>query len=400
MSPRFLFYSHDSYGLGHLRRTLALARAVTERDGGASALILTGSALATSYRLPPRVDTVKLPAITKGDDGSYRSARLAVGFEELSRVRGSIAQAAAASFDPTVMVVDKSPLGLRGELEATLAELRAKARCRLVLGLRDVEDSPRNVRRDWSERIRRAIQSYYDTILVYGPIYTLDALDCLGWKRLDVPVHHVGYVGLPAPAQPPPDLPPDYVLVTVGGGGDGLRVAAAFAEAIRSRPLPCPSVIVTGPLMADGDVRRLHRLAAGLHVRILEFRPDMEAVIAGARAVVSMAGYNSVVELMRARRPALLVPRVKPREEQLVRAREMAAMGLAEMIHPDQLTPAAMRAALDRLLSQRPQEDSRPSCDGAAHAADILHGLAAPRPRPRRRARPHSRGPRAAPVLS
>jgi predicted glycosyltransferase len=374
---RFLFYSHDSFGLGHLRRTLALARAVVERDPAATALIVTGSSLAGGYRLPPRVDTVKLPCVTKLPSGDYGSLRLGVELHELQRVRANLARAAASSFDPTVAVVDKSPLGLRGELQTTLDTLKRGGRCRLVLGMRDIDDSPSQVRREWrGKRMRQVIRRYYDAVLVYGPKSTMNAIDCMGWEPLDLPIEHVGYVGSPLPSEGPADLPREYLLVTVGGGADGMEVAAAVTEALRLRPLPLPTVIVTGPLMHDEDIRMLQRLAAGLDLRIEEFRPDMEAVIAGASAVVAMAGYNTVSELMHARKRALLVPRVHPREEQLVRARTLAAAGLADMLHPDALGPQAMRAAIDRLLARRPPEPPAEACDGAPRAAEILHALA------------------------
>jgi predicted glycosyltransferase len=376
--PRFLFYSHDSFGLGHLRRTLALAGALADRDGGATSLIMTGLTVASAYRLPPRVDTLKLPALRKDDTGSYRALRLDVDFDDLQRVRSSLALATAQSFAPAVTIVDKTPLGLRGELIPALDWLSQRAGGRLVLGLRDIDDSPSRVRREWRRnKLREAIQRYYDAVVVYGPAASMDALRCLQITDLGVPVHHVGYVGPAIPGGAPPDFPPEYVLVTAGGGGDGFEVLATFVQAVRSAPLPLPAVIVAGPLMSDDEFQRLARLTDGLNVRLHEFRADMESVIAGARAVVAMAGYNTVSELLAARKPALLVPRVRPREEQLVRARMLADRGLADMLHPDELDPARMRAAIEQLLDRDPPDVPAIEQGGAHRAAQILLELAA-----------------------
>jgi predicted glycosyltransferase len=180
--PRVLLYSHDSYGLGHLRRTLALAGAIAERDSRASTLILTGSTVASSYRLPPRCDTVKLPVLRKRESGRYESLRLRMGFDGLRELRASIALAVAEAYAPTALVIDKTPLGLRGEMVPTLEALSARGGCRRILGLRDVEDSPPNVRREWrGRRTREAIRRHYDAVLVYGPASSMDALDCMGW---------------------------------------------------------------------------------------------------------------------------------------------------------------------------------------------------------------------------
>lgn len=374
-SPRVLFYSHDSFGLGHLRRSLALARELSSRDHRLSSLIVTGSTVASSYRLPPRVDTVKLPVLTKDGLGRYRPLRLAVELEKLSELRADLIAATASSFDPTVVIVDKAPLGLRGEMTPTLDVLRRRSGCRVVLGLRDIEDEPRSVRAEWRRGdLRALIEHYYDAILVYGPESAMDALDCLGWNDLQVPVHHVGYVGPSLTAGSAPDLPPAYLLVTAGGGSDGFALLASALRAIRVRPLPLPAVVVAGPLLADRDMDRLVELSRGLDVRLYEFRADMETVLMGARAVVSMAGYNTVVEALAARKPLLLVPRVHPRREQLLRATALKQAGLADMLHPDELSPTALRGALDRLLERRAQE-TRVEIDGARRAADLVLAL-------------------------
>ncbi len=372
-TTRVLFYSHDSTGLGHLRRTLALAQAVTTLDETATALVLTGSTVASSYRLPPRVDTVKLPAIMKCDDGEYTSRRLTMGIDEIRRLRSEISVAAVRAFQPTVAVVDKTPLGSGGEFVQSLEALRDAGNCRTVLGLRDIDDSPENVRQEWSgKQLRQAIRRYYDDVFVYGPHWSPDALDCLGWNDIGIPIHHVGYVGTPMPESGPDDLPSGYLLVTPGGGGDGFNVLASVARAIRSKPLPCHTVMVTGPLLADEDTMRLMQLTQGLDVRVLDFRADMQSVIAGARAVVAMAGYNTVTELLRAQKPSLLVPRVRPREEQLVRATQLQTAGLVDMLHPDEVSPVSMSVALANLLERERPTFAAADHDGAMQAAKIM----------------------------
>ena len=239
---RFLFFTNECVGLGHLRRTLALARAVGEHSPCASSLVVTGSTEASSYALPPRVDTVKLPVLWKDSDGSYRSRQLAIEPEELQSLRSQLTLAAAEMFDPAVAVVDKTPLGVRRELLPTLEALRASGRARLVLGLRDIEDDPLAVRRHWrKEGLVDAIRRLYDAVLVYGPASTPDALDCLGLPDLGMPVHHCGYVGSPLPSQGPEDFPAGYLLVTAGGGVDGFALLDAAITAVEVRPVfPVP----------------------------------------------------------------------------------------------------------------------------------------------------------------
>ncbi len=311
-SPRFLFFTNECVGLGHLRRCLRLARGLTEANPQSSALIVTGSPVATSYSLPPRVDLVKLPALARDEEGNHRAESLALDVDVVSRVRSRVAMTVAAEFDPTVAVVDKAPLGLRGELVPVL-ELLNRRSCHLVLGLRDVEDDAENLRRTWTQAgVREALERWYDLVLVYGPRSSADALDTLGWRNLGMPVHHVGYVGPRLADAGPRDLAPEYLLATAGGGVDGYPLLSRFVEALRLRPLPLPAVVVTGPLMAASELARLRARAADVDVRVEQFREDMDEVIAGATAVVSMAGYNTVSELLMAGKPGTDRPRPAP----------------------------------------------------------------------------------------
>jgi predicted glycosyltransferase len=132
--------------------------------------------------------------------------------------------------------------------------------------------------------------------------------------------------------------------------------------------------VVTGPMMDDASKRKIERLARGLRVRVMEFRADMERLIQCAGAVVSMGGYNTTVELLVARKPALIVPRVEPRVEQLIRAEQLADMGLVDMIHPHDLTPRVMRTKVEELLERDPASAPRVEVDlsGASRAVHLV----------------------------
>jgi predicted glycosyltransferase len=380
---RYLFFSNELIGLGHLRRTLSIANRLAELEPASSSLIVTGSPVVPWFGMPPRVDILKLPGWTRDEHGDRRAGGLALDIGGLHAVRAGIELAVASSFEADVAVVDKLPLGPGGELTQALEALRGYPRCRVVLGLRDIDDAPERVRKEWGPEMRAAIERYYDAILVYGPSSAPDAIRSVGWTDLTVPVHHVGYLGWPMSHQPAPDLPAGYLLATVGGGHDGFRLLEGVLEAAALEPLPCPTVVISGPLMAKPQIQRLRRLAMGIDAQVIEFRGDMDRVLAGARAVVGMAGYNTVAETMRARRPGLLVPRTRPSQEQLVRARAVAEHPSYEMLHPDDLTPERMREALGRLLELQRPAAPPDEFEGADRAARLLSALA-DEPRARR----------------
>jgi predicted glycosyltransferase len=374
---RYLFFTNECVGLGHLRRSLTLATAVQAADPRGSSLIVTGSPADLEGGRDQGIDTVKLPALHRDETGNYGSRSLGMPSASLFALRSQLALATALAWGPDLVVVDKVPLGLGEELRETLTTLRREGSCRIVLGLRDIEDDPVTVRRRWTrDGTKQVLRELYDGVLVYGPRTSQDALHCVGGDDLGLPVRHVGYVGAPVPARPAPDLPPGYLLVTTGGGVDGFAVASAVIQAVRLRPLGLRVVVVAGPLMAPERVAALTEQAAGTDVQVLGSRRDLAAVVVGARAVVCMAGYNTVSEVLRAGKPVLLVPRVRPSSEQLLRASQLAADGVAAVLHPDELTPTSMRTALDELLRRDPPTCPPDQYDGATRAAQVLTEMA------------------------
>ncbi len=377
--PRILMYSHDSYGLGHLRRTLALAKAFVEHDPGLGVLILTGSTVSGAFRMPQGIDIVKLPSAVKVSNGVYKPDRLPVTFERLRKLRSGLILNAAESFSPDAFIVDKAPLGMKREVSRTLEYLHDKRPSTLtVLGLRDVLDDPDRVRRHWRDNhITEAINRYYDLILVYGPREVYDPLPEYGLPTAILRrSYYVGYVGGGPTLEDTSDTPfaPGYVLVTAGGGADGFHLIRNYLESLRE-PVPSfESIVVTGPLMDENSKRTLEWLSGGLRARVVEFRADMERLIQGARAVVTMGGYNTTTELLAARKPALIVPRVEPRVEQLIRARRLASLGLVEMIHPHDLTPSLMRGQVEDLLRRDPSTAANVEVDlsGAARTVKLV----------------------------
>jgi predicted glycosyltransferase len=376
---KVLMYSHDSFGLGHLRRTLVLAEAFVEHNPGANVLILTGSTLSGAFRMSSGVDIVKLPSAVKVANGFYEPSRMSISFERLKDLRSSLILSTARAFCPDVLVVDKAPLGMKREVHPTLEFLKSSRSSTLtVLGLRDVLDDPNRVRAHWRNgQIDEAIERFYDLILVYGPREIYDPLPEYGLPATTLDrSHYVGYVGRRPAPETASDVPfqPGYVLVTAGGGADGFRLMKTYLESLREPRPSFESIVVTGPLMDEEHKKRIERLSRGLRVRVLEFRPDMELLVGAARVVVAMGGYNTTTELLAARKPALIIPRIEPRVEQLIRAERLASLGLVEMIHPYDLTPLLMRSKVEELLKREPASIGRVDVDlsGSTRAVELV----------------------------
>ena len=224
-APRILFYSHDTFGLGHLRRSRAIAEALVSTFEGSSALILTGSPVAGRFTFPPGVDHIRMPGVVKTTEAEYVSESLNMDIEQTTALRASVILAAAVTFNPDLIIVDKEPGGFRGELTTTLEILKEMGRAKMVLGIRDILDSPEALcsgmgaqgraghRRASSTTSSGSMGTRASTTPCRASISrttsrggsTTPAI-CAASCRSETPATH-------------PDRP--YVLVTPGGGGDG-----------------------------------------------------------------------------------------------------------------------------------------------------------------------------------
>ena len=380
-----LLYCHDTFGLGHLRRTLVLAHHLRSRWPTVTQLLVTGSPLAHAFRLPSGADYLKLPAVVKVGRGRYSPSALPVPFATIRDLRRDLVTATVRRFHPDLFIVDNVPCGLKGEIVPALRHLKeASPETVLVLGLRDVIDDPGSVREEWSgQGVYEVLDDVYDLILVYGDsaIFDLVAEYDLS-DRAAAKTRYVGYLGRRADTTRVEELRAELrasgrplVLATAGGGGDGHEILRTLLEARRRWPAAADfdCVVVAGPFAPAAERDALADMAAnGARATLVPFTRDLTAYIALADVVVSMAGYNAICELVSLRRPAVIVPRVEPRVEQLIRARAVTGRGAGRMIHPAELTPRRLLDDVNALLEQQPESATALPLDGLTRASEEL----------------------------
>jgi predicted glycosyltransferase len=362
---RVLIYSHDTFGLGNIRRMLEVARHLVASSPEVSVLVLTGSPMLHAFRIPAGIDYIKLPCLSRGVDGRYGARSLPLSLDTTVRLRANLVRSAIADFEPDLILVDKKPFGVEDELAGALSQLPAgAARPKLVLLLRDILDHAETTSRIWRKNgYFEAISAYYDQVLVVGCPTVYDLRTEYGFPPFAAAkVAFCGYISREPSRRSRQQVRQDMglgaaqplVLVTPGGGEDGHALISHTLQALAS--LPPGAVprthIVCGPELAEAQRAQVHQRAAALPgVTVQDFCDDMMGLMAAADVVLAMGGYNTVCELLTLRRRAVLVPRIKPGVEQCIRAERMAAMGLVRMVHPDALTPHALLAALQTELA-------------------------------------------------
>ncbi|WP_373740146.1 glycosyltransferase family protein [Neisseria sp.] len=363
-SPRIAFYSHDTMGLGHIRRNMLLAQSVLEAYPDADVLLLSGVRESGAFKLPKGADSVTMPTYFKTSDGQYIPRSLGKDVKRLVNIRKNIIHAALEAFEPDIMVVDNVPRGAMNELDNILPEL-ASLGTHIVLGVRDIIDEPEAVRSQWKKLQNiEIIRLYFSSIWVYGDpnLYNF-AEEYQVAPDIVEKLRYVGYLdqsrrmevrGLDTVIS---EVESPYALCAVGGGQDGFALAQAFMQV--QLPENWNGLLITGALMPEEQRERLHAMAherVGQDIKVVDFVPEPLKIMKGAECMISMGGYNTTTEILSFNKRALIVPRIKPRTEQWIRASRLAEMGVIDCLHPDDLTPQALSAWM---REQKPQADAR-----------------------------------------
>lgn len=385
---RYLFYSHDGFGLGHTRRHLAIARALTALEPEASVLLACGSEEAHRFGLPPHVEVLKLPALRKVRNEHYVSRRLHIPPEEVQALRSELLSTAVKSYRPSVVLVDKHPFGACGEFRAALHAAR-EVGSRTVLGLRDILDEPEVVDREW-ENVRDEIPNFFDLALIYGERKVFDPVTEYAFSpALASRTRFCGYVlnepetGSPLPEAVQRVNSHPLIVATTGGGEDGFALLENFLRA--SIGAPWHAYVVAGPMTPEPQYLALQALAEQANATLHRFVPNLPHLFRAADALVCMGGYNTLTEAAAADVPTICVPRVTPRREQAMRAEAFERLGLLQTILPDDLNPERLADAIHAVMHRRELSFTSDRLmlrfDGATNAAQHLREL--PRTRER-----------------
>ena len=380
MDMRLLIYSQDSMGLGHLRRTYNIATEVLARKPDSSILIMCDSP-ATPFFVPLQgMDYLKLPTIVKRSRDEWQTNTLPLDIKDVLELRSKLILETFHAFSPNVVLVDHMPLGALGELKLLLDSATQAARPpRLFLGLRDVLEDPKVIRRAWTEAGAYAYLKYYDTVLIYGSRGIYDAVSAYDLASYAQRLVYCNYVASKPQANlaiPSSDEP--LILVMGGGGADAFPMAKAFLDAVPvlSQNLRFQALVLTGSNMPDYHREALIAQSASKPVHVKTSPEDAIPLLQKASVVVTMAGYNSLCEVMQLQKKALVIPRNGPSAEQRIRSRLFAQRQLIRMLEIGELTPDRLAQEITQLLMEddTPNIANVPPLDGAERAAMVITG--------------------------
>ncbi len=356
--PRVLAYSHDGYGLGHLRRNLRIITGMSRQRPDIDALLITGAKWAARLVAGSGAKSVELPPVVKVAKGTYAADSGHASLKDVITMRSELIAKTLREFDPDLVLVDRYPRGMHNELAQALAEHAVRRPdAPVVLGLRDILDAPAVIREEWQgERYSETIARYYESVLCYGDPAVYDPVS--EYRLAPEVARRIRFTGYLVDEPLAGDAtavrrryagPGQRLAVcTLGGGRDAAHIADTFLSSMeRLSGREWAGVLIAGPYMSPADLEHLRGHRAAGWVSVLQMVDNVPSYLAAADAAVCMGGYNTTCELLALAVPAVIIPRTKPRLEQLMRAQRLAARGLLRWLHPSALTPTALADALE-----------------------------------------------------
>jgi predicted glycosyltransferase len=377
---KIIQYCQHVLGVGHLFRSLEISRALS-----AHRVILVTGGPPVEARLPAHVREFRLPDLQM--DHNFQGLFSSDKYLTLDQIKEDRQKRLLALFEkerPDLFLVELYPFGrkaFRFELDPVLKALREKRfpPCSVICSVRDIlvekDDHGKH-----EARVVKTLNRYFDGVLVHGDPGLVEIRETFGpFDEIKIPVQYTGYIA-PRPSaaagqnirkQLGLDGREAFIVASAGGGHVGApllkAVIRAFAHLQRDN---CRLQVFSGPFIDPREFDGLKR-AASAGVRVDKFTPDFLSYLAAADLSVSMGGYNTTMNVLATRVPALLWPFAQNREQRL-RARRLAERGILTVLEDADLQPDRLASKMDHLLSRANQPAAAINLDGAVNTAACI----------------------------
>jgi len=396
---RILFYSQHVLGMGHFVRAMEIAKGLPDFR----IRFLNGGMRVEGFPYPPRVELVNLPAVRPDAELKYiESTDPSRDLEDIKRSRWEALLSEFDEFDPDVLIVELFPFGRRQfvfELVPLLARTRQRRRStKVVCSVRDIlVTQPAHVHHE--EWVCELLNRYFDLVLVHSDP-SFQPLDETFSRVADIrtEIQYTGYVaqaldeppagmnganGVHAPgmngtrgARPRVGLP--TIVVSVGGGRVGYELlsAAVNASRILERSQPHRMLVLSGPFLPEAQFAELEQLTTDRpHITLRRYTREFLSWLNDADLSISMAGYNTCMNVLTTGCRALVLPFATPtNKEQTLRAQKLEQLGHLQVIKPSELRPELLAEKIRASFGMDPPAH-RLDTRGVERSAELITAL-------------------------
>jgi|GEM_PF-3666928 len=386
---KMLIYSNETFGMENLRAIRAISQQLLDNNPDLSILLISDSPFRHHHQFPvSRFDCLKLPRFEPITQTTYQAKKIDCNFDDQLMLRANTISSVVEHFRPDVMMVNKLPRGIAGELRPALELIRkSMPETEIVLLLGNNTETPQNVRNSWSEKgYHQSIENYYKYILVLGetnvfklqkeynfPLKNADKVIFCGKNGHKTSVHYQNISAyIPQKSKP-------WALLTSDSGTESYRRLKLYLQGIKNYPQPLPfaSLIFINPDMQKPQIKEIRQLANTLNdITIVDDAVDFNTYIQAADVIVSMAEQHLIVDRLPMNKPGIFITSSKDAQQQLNSAIHMDMVGLFQCIPQGRFSTEILLLKITELVVDRRkylQLSAKINLNGVKTAARILN---------------------------
>jgi len=353
-----LYYLSAARGLGQISRSIKLCTGLHALDKGMFSLFISGSSEISVFLLPNRSSFIKLPAIVKDLDDNF-VVHNGGSLREVLVVRKQIIIDAIDDFEPDILFIDRNLTGVEGELTSIIYYLKKEKNVKIYFNIRDIVDDSSKVIKEWNSlNYYSIIDKYIDHVFIFGERKIFDLTSEYKFsEHIKQKSTYCGYLLDRTHRLDRVRKTNSYqILVTVGSGIDGVNIINCFLDIfqmIKKEVGNINAYVVTGPNMSKEMKNHfLNKARYDLDLNIIDYTKNMIGLMARSDLIVAMAGYNTICEILSLTKKAIIIPRIKPTKEQLIRTECLVRNNTIHVIHPDKLKPESLFGAIKNYINK------------------------------------------------
>jgi predicted glycosyltransferase len=358
---KLMFYCQHILGIGHLIRSMEIVRGLT---ADFQIYFVNGGEIIQGFQVPAGVEVINLPAVKT--DSEFQALQVPDGFtsiDDLLEHRRDLLLEICDRVQPDVLMVELFPFGRR-RFSTELVPLLERAKAigvKTVCSLRDIVVTKQDQARH-EEKVCKLMNRHFDMLLIHGdPDFMPLETSFSRVKDLTCEVHYTGYVVQPddRPSAAVPTTQP-IILASVGGGrfGHELLYCVAEASAFLEPAIPHQIQMYAGPFSPDPVLEQLQAIAAHRsNLTVKRYTPSLQAHMRHADLSISMAGYNTTMNILSTGTRAMLLPFTgNDDQEQRIRSERLQELGVVQVIQSSDLYPERFAQKVIEALQQQPSD--------------------------------------------
>jgi predicted glycosyltransferase len=377
--PKIIIHCQYVYGIGHLVRTVELARGLSKSF---QVFIFNGGEAVPNFYLPKDITFIQLPAIYKEENSNSLSpVDSSTSIEECFQDRRIIIEQKTEEIKPDILITEHFPFGLLFENEVTSLISKVKftnPSSKIISSVRDIIESNGGGKNDGY--ITELINEWYDMVLVHGDenyIHLKHSFSQI--DKISVPIFHTGYIVRPIQINIKTEYP--IILASVAGGrlGNELLEAVIDSHLLIKEKIKHNLILFSGAF--QNDFKEQERKIIELNsedIKLYCFDSKMYLnYLSKADMVISLGGYNSIIESVSAKKTMLVYQRgfSGGNEEQDLRIKLFEDLGCLKVLKPQDLSVKVLPEMIVNSIKTNRFPKLNLNLKGVQNSSDLILGL-------------------------